>query len=213
MIIRPANSRGIFDSGWIRSSRTFSNNSYWDPRYMSYGNLKVINDDLQQPDNMVPLHQHLNYDILGYMISGTLEHTDSLGNRQIAVPGQVQHMWCGSGIWHTEACISAIPARYIQIWITPKEEYKDTTPCYELIEKDMTSYGLIPVSLKQDMKIHAGQLNGDKTINIVRTAYVYVVSGEINGTDFTLKEGDGAELDSDLIANFDAHILLFEECV
>jgi redox-sensitive bicupin YhaK (pirin superfamily) len=177
---------------------------------MNWGNLKVINDDIQQPGNMVPNHEHLNYDILGYMVEGELEHKDSLGNVVRAVPGQIQHMWCGSSIWHTEASVGTIPARYLQLWITPKQELRDSAPRYEIIQKDPDIYGSILVDLQQDMTIHAGWLTGTHTLNI-SNAYIYVVEGSIFGTDFKLEEGDGATLTSSLTADFNAHIILFEE--
>lgn len=211
MKIRPANTRGFLDVGWIKSRRTFSNNSYWDPKYQNWGNLKVINDDVQQPGNMVPNHQHRNYDILGYLVEGELEHKDSLGNIVRARPGQIQRMWCGNSIWHTEASVGTVPARYLQLWITPKQELRDTEPFYEIIQKDPDVYGPILVDLKQDMRISAGRLNGQTTLNIESKAYIYVVEGTIVGDGFTLNEGDGAELTASITANFAAHIVLFEE--
>ena len=62
------------------------------------------------------------------MVAGELEHTDSLGNKNRAVSGQIQHMWCGRSLWHTEACVSNVPARYLQIWITPKQQYLNSSP-------------------------------------------------------------------------------------
>ena len=210
MKIRPASTRGFLNAGWIQSRRTFSNNSYWDPKYMNWGNLKVINDDVQEPGNCVPNHEHKNYDILGYIVSGELEHTDSLGNTQRATPGYIQHMWCGKSIWHTEAAVSTTPARYLQLWITPKPELQNTQPYYEIIAKDPQTYGPIPVDLQQDMTIHAGWIRGETTLNTSR-AYLYVVEGTVTGADFKLNEGDGAELDADFTADFNAHILLFQE--
>ena len=210
MKIRPAMTRGHLQAGWIESRRTFSNNSYWDPLYMNWGNLRVINDDVQQPGNMVPNHEHKNYDILGYMVEGELEHTDSLGNTARAHPGQIQHMWCGSSIWHTEAAVSTTPARYLQLWITPKPELQNTKPYYKIIEKDSNNYGPILVDLKQDMQINAGWLKAQTTLP-VSNAYIYIIEGTVKGTDFMLNEGDGAELDANLTAEFNAHILLFEE--
>lgn len=205
--IRPANTRGMLDVGWIASRRTFSNNSYWDPKYMNWGNLKVINDDVQQPGNMVPNHEHRNYDILGYLVEGELEHTDSLGNVLRARPGQIQHMWCGRSIWHTEASVGTVPARYLQLWITPKQENFDTDPYYEIINKT-SEFGDLGITLQQDMRIRAGILS--EPISVTK-AYLYVVSGtcSVNGT--TLQEGDGAELLNETVIPVDtAHILLFE---
>ena len=207
MKIRPANTRGHLQAGWIESRRTFSNNSYWDPKYMNWGNLRVINDDVQQPGNMVPNHEHRNFDILGYMVEGELEHTDSLGNTARAHPGQIQHMWCGSSIWHTEASVGAIPARYLQLWITPKQQYVDTAPYYEIIDKDL-NFGPIIVDLKQDMRISAGVLTN--TI-ATKNSYLYVVSGTCTINGIELYQGDGAELDSATIIPINSpHLLLFE---
>ena len=177
---------------------------------MNWGNLRVINDDVQQPGNMVPNHEHRNYDILGYLVEGELEHKDSLGNTARARPGQIQHMWCGSSIWHTEASVGQVPARYLQLWITPKVELQNTQPYYEIINKDSENYGPIMVNLQQDMRIHAGWIRAQTTLNTSR-AYLYVVEGTVQGADFTLNEGDGAELDADITADFNAHIILFEE--
>ena len=207
MKIRSANTRGFLDAGWITSSRTFSNNSYWDPRYISWGNLKVINDDVQQPGNQVPNHEHKNYDILGYMVEGELEHTDSLGNTIRAVPGQIQHMWCGSSIWHTEASVGTVPARYLQLWITPKQQYVDTAPYYEIIDKDL-NFGPIIVDLKQDLQISAGILTNTITTT---NSYLYVVSGTCTVNGVELHQGDGAELDSATIIPINStHLILFE---
>jgi redox-sensitive bicupin YhaK (pirin superfamily) len=211
MKIRPANTRGYLNVGWIESRRTFSNNSYRDPRYTNWGSLRVINDDVQQPGNQVPNHEHRNYDILSYVIEGELEHQDSLGNTVRARPGQIQHMWCGQSIWHTEASVGDVPARYLQIWITPRVTLRDSEPYYEIINKNPEIFGPVNIDLKQHMRIQAGWIRRHQTLNIINKAYIYVVSGTILGNGFTLNEGDGAELISDLTAEFNAHILLFEE--
>jgi redox-sensitive bicupin YhaK (pirin superfamily) len=176
---------------------------------MNWGNLKVINDDTQQPGNMVPNHEHKNYDILGYIVEGELEHTDSLGNVSRAVPGQIQHMWCGSSIWHTEASVGTVPARYLQLWISPKKEYVNTDPYYKIIEKS-SDFGPVLVDLKQDMQISAGILTD---IITSLNSYLYVISGKciVNGQE--LSEGDGAELDfATIIPMGNPHLLLFENC-
>lgn len=207
MKIRPANTRGVLTTDWIVSRRTFSNNSYWDPKYLGWGNLKVINDDTQQPGNMVPNHPHRNFDILGYMVEGELEHTDSLGNVSRAVPGQVQHMWCGREIRHTEASVGQVPARYLQLWIEPKDEYRDTEPYYEIIEKT-PEFGPIAVDLKQDIKVSAGILTEKITVG---ASYLYVVKGACFVNGVKLREGDGAELVSaELKPVRGPHLLLFE---
>jgi hypothetical protein len=212
MKIRRASTRGVNKTNWIESRRTFSNNSYWNPDYVRWGSLKVINDDIQQSGNIVPNHEHKNFDILGYMVEGELEHRDSLGNVSRAVPGQIQHMWCGKSIWHTEASVGLVPARYLQIWIIPKNEYRDTDPYYEIVNKDL-QFGPLNIDLHQDFKIQCGIINDVKQLNISDRAYLYVVSGSVLGDGWQLTEGDGAELDTGpFTAEFvSAHIILFEE--
>jgi redox-sensitive bicupin YhaK (pirin superfamily) len=174
---------------------------------MSWGNLKVINDDIQQPGNQVPDHEHKNYDILGYMVAGELEHTDSLGNVGRARPGQIQHMWCGSSIWHTEASVGTVPARYLQLWIIPQQKYFNTDPFYEVVEKS-PKFGDLGISLKQEMRIRGGILSESVITN---KAYLYVVAGTCSVNGIILNEGDGAELSSETVIPVDnSHIILFE---
>lgn len=212
MLVRRAATLGYLDAGWITSKRTFSNNSYWDPRYKNWKSLRVINDDCQQPGNMVPKHRHDAFDILGYMVSGELEHWDSCGNLSRAQAGQIQHMHCGSGIWHTEASVGIAPARYIQIWVINPvfTEAVKEAPYYELLDKG-PEFSKIPIEFKSGMEIWAGVIDGHETIT-VESAYVYVVSGSFDIGGMGLSECDGAELSGDLTAEFtDCHMLLFKQ--
>lgn len=211
MIIRYPNTRGHLKNNWIESRRTFSNNSYWNPNYMNFGSIRVINDDVLQPGQMVPNHEHINYDILGYLVEGTLEHRDSLGNVINASYGQIQHMWCGKSIWHSEKCISDIPARYLQIWITPQKEFFNTDPFYEVISKP-NQFLPLNIEIKQNITIQAGVLNELKELDIQNKGYLYIVSGSVVIDDIELTEGFGVELHSEKISgNFQAHIILIEE--
>jgi redox-sensitive bicupin YhaK (pirin superfamily) len=209
MKIRLSNTRGYLKNDMIESRRTFSNNSYWNPRYMNWNNLiKVINDDILQPGRLIPKHEHKNIDVLGYLVEGQLEHWDSEGNLNIAGPGQIQRMWCGKSIWHTEKCVSETPARYLQIWILPNEQ--DTEPFYELHNKGI-EFGPLGFPMKQNIKISGGVITGEKSLNITSPSYLYMVSGTVTGDGFTLNEGDGAELDPGVLSgNFNGHIILFE---
>jgi redox-sensitive bicupin YhaK (pirin superfamily) len=208
IIYRPASSRGSASNSWITSRRTFSNNSYYDSRYMNWGPLKVINDDVLQPDKMVPKHEHKNYNIFGYIVEGALEHWDTLGNRTAAVPGQIQHMWCGRSIWHTERCVSATPARYLQIWLTPNRAF-DTNPYYELYEKG-PEFDEIRIPINCDLKVSGGILSSNRAAN---RSYLYVVSGSCAVAGQTLTEGDGGQIvqSCEIIPLDNPHILLFEQ--
>ena len=173
---------------------------------MNYGPIKVINDDTQQPGGFVPNHEHKNYDIISYVVSGELEHTDSLGNVVRAHAGQVQRMWAGSSIWHTEACVSDTPARYLQIWITPNE--RDTPATYELYNR-AEDFAPLPFQVKQDMQIRAGILCSGYIVT--KTGYLYVVDGTCTVGEINMATGDGAEVDNNTIATLGkCHIILFE---
>lgn len=207
MIIRSPNTRGHLKSDWIESRRTFSNNSYWDPKYMNFGPIQVINDDILQPGYMVPKHEHKNMEILGYMVDGQLEHWDSEGNLNIATVGQIQHMSCGESIWHTEKCISNTPARYLQIWISPTKS--NTYPFYEIITKSL-DFGPVLIG-NQETIINAGIIQQHYKVEVSGKAYLYVVSGNISNNDIQLSEGFGMELESEFFeANFESHIILIE---
>jgi redox-sensitive bicupin YhaK (pirin superfamily) len=210
MIIRRANTRGIAKTRWIESRRTFSNNQYWNPKYMNWGPVKVINDDILEPGYTVPNHQHKHYDILGYLVEGTLEHCDSLGNTVLASYPQIQHMSCGPGIWHTEKCVSNIPARYLQIWITTLEERRQKYATYNVITR-YPEYSLLDIDLKQDIEIFCGNFAGDDKWVLGKECYLYVVSGTININDQTLNEGDGAILPvNTYIIHGQSHIIRFQ---
>jgi redox-sensitive bicupin YhaK (pirin superfamily) len=207
MNLRSADTRGVMRKSWITSLRTFSNNDYWNPRYMNWHCVKVINDDTQQPGGKVPRHEHRNYDIFGYVVEGELEHTDSLGNTVTARAGQIQHMWCGKGIHHTEACVGSTPARYLQLWFTPNRDI-DTAPYYELYEKG-PEFDEIKIPIKCDLTVSGGILSSPRITN---NSYLYVVSGSCTVEGVTLSEGDGAEIDSvsEIVPTNNPHILLFE---
>lgn len=208
MKIRKSSSRGFLKNNWIESRRLFSNNSYWDPNYMNYKHIHVINDDILQPGNKIPKHEHINYEILGYIVSGELEHWDSEGNITNCKHGQIQHMSCGKSIFHTEKCVSDIPARYLQIWIKPS--ITDTNPYYELIEKSF-EFGKISINLNQKISIRSGILNG-RFDEYITDGYIYIIDGRVTGSDFELSEGDSVEIiDEKLQVDcINAHILIFE---
>lgn len=208
MIIRRASTRGYLDFGWINSFRTFSNNSYWNENHRRWDRLLVINEDTQMPNNVVPKHRHFFHDILGYVVEGDLKHWDDLGNIQRATAGQIQHMFCGKGISHTEASLGPVPARYIQIWLRTDREYWQDPPSYELVDRPET-FDVLPIDFKFNGKIQGGPMQGRHTLQTT-SAYIYLIDGTIKGDGFELNKGDGAELTEDLTANFDCHLLMFE---
>lgn len=129
---RRGDDRGGFEFGWLTTRHSFSFGDYFDDEWMGFSALRVINEDVVQPQTGFGMHGHKNMEILTWVLSGTLEHQDSLGHRQNLVPGEIQRMSAGTGIRHAESNPSATdPVHLLQIWIQPAQS--GSTPSYEQI--------------------------------------------------------------------------------
>ena len=197
IILRPANTRGNPRAPWINSYRTFSFPSYYDERYMNFSDLQTINDDRVQPGGHVPIHEHKNMEIFGYVVEGKCRHTDNIGNDFDVPAGAVQRMSAGSGIFHTEGNSTDTPNRYLQLWIRPN--VFDTEPrhdWYQFTKEDkLNKFCDITEKLpiKQDAKFLAGIFTEDFNYEISpdRKYYLYVISGTLIVNEIELIEGDG----------------------
>jgi redox-sensitive bicupin YhaK (pirin superfamily) len=191
---RDPSTLGHLKEDWIETYRTFSNNSYYDPNYIHFSDLEVINDDRVQPQNLVPIHQHGDMEILGYIIDGPCYHNDNLHNYGEVPSGCVQRMSSGTGIWHTEGNLSDHPIRYLQIWLRPNKHnfaanydvmYFDRSDKLNRFCPIASDSG--PIVIQSDAKLHAGIFTEDfnQELDVNRKYYVYVVSGTvtINGID------------------------------
>jgi quercetin 2,3-dioxygenase len=220
IIHRPANTRGNPRASWINSYRTFSFPSYYDARYMNFSHLQTINDDRVQPGGHVPIHEHKNMEIFGYVVEGVCRHTDSHGNILDIPAGAVQRMSTGLGIKHTEGNASNSPNRYLQLWIKPNVE--NTEPIHEWYQFtredklnqfcDITS----KLPIKQDAKFLSGIFNKNFTfdLNSNRNYYLYVISGTSNINNILLIEGDGLSFTQEekiiIFPDTETEIILFD---
>ena len=205
--VRRSATRGYADHGWLKSFHTFSFAGYRDPRHDGFGPLRVINEDRVAAGAGFGTHGHRDMEILSYVISGALEHKDSMGSGSVLRPGDVQVMSAGSGVTHSEFNGSkSEPVHFLQIWIIPAQTA--TEPAYREAHFDVGSRtGRLRAiasgdgrdgSLKigQDAVVYAAIADGDNELVMPiaagRRAYVQVVRGTVELNGALLEAGDGA---------------------
>ncbi|MCA9056303.1 MAG: pirin family protein, partial [Planctomycetaceae bacterium] len=128
--VRKADERGHADHGWLRTWHTFSFADYQDSRHIRFRSLRVMNEDIVAAGQGFGTHPHRDMEIVTYILSGALEHRDSMGNGEVLHAGEFQRMSAGSGITHSEFNPSPDePVHLYQIWLFP--EQKGIAPSYE----------------------------------------------------------------------------------
>jgi redox-sensitive bicupin YhaK (pirin superfamily) len=228
MKIRKANERGHAEHGWLDTYHTFSFAEYYDPQWMGFRSLRVINDDLVMPGMGFGTHPHGDMEIITYILSGALEHKDSMGNGRVISAGEVQYMAAGTGVRHSEFNPSKDEAVHLlQIWIMP--DRKNVEPRYaEKSMKDAPTGALQLITSKagrdgsiaihQDADLWLGKLGvGDRVAHKLapgRHAWVHVAEGEVSINGKTLSGGDAAAVSEEaaleLSASKPSQVLLFD---
>lgn len=207
IVVRKAAERGHADHGWLDSHHTFSFAGYQDPAQMGFGALRVINEDRVQPGAGFGEHGHRNMEILSYVISGALEHRDSIGSGGVLRPGDVQTMSAGSGVRHSEFNASQTePVHFLQIWILPNRQ--EPAPRYaqrhfaaderrshlRLIASQDGADGSL--AIHQDARVFATLLDdGERVAQSLasgRRAWVQIATGAATVNGASLVAGDGA---------------------
>lgn len=215
---RRSNERGHADHGWLDTRYTFSFSDYYDPEFMGFRDLRVINEDLIEPDQGFPKHGHRDMEIITYLISGELSHRDSMGNGETVRPGEVQRMTAGTGVLHSEFSSPTDRTHLLQIWILP--EANRLTPGYEqkafpreekrgklrLVASRGGSDG--SVHINQDVKVFASVLDAGDDLSYAlgdaRHAWIQVISGSVQVNGETLEMGDGAAISDESVLNLTA---------
>jgi quercetin 2,3-dioxygenase len=230
LTVRKGADRGRAHFGWLDSRHSFSFGEYYDPKHMGFRSLRVINDDRVTPGAGFPTHPHRDMEIISYVVSGALEHKDSMGTGSVIRPGDVQRMTAGTGVTHSEYNPSKTEGtRFLQIWVLPEKQ--GLAPGYEQkpfpMEERENTLRLVAsqdgqegsITVHQDVNIYASVLRSgasvDYTLAPRRHAWLQVVNGRltVNG-ETALEEGDGLSA-QDVVAlhiqaTEDAEFLLFD---
>ncbi len=229
LTVRKSHERGHFDHGWLNTYHTFSFDQYYDPRYMGFRSLRVINEDFVAPGRGFPTHGHRDMEIITYILEGGLKHEDSMGNGSVIRPGDVQRMTAGTGVRHSEKNASdAERVHLLQIWILPNAEGLE--PGYEQKafseDERRGQFRLIAsnegrdgsVRLNQDVNLFASILEAgqevEHTMDPARYGWIQVARGSISVNGENTGQGDGVVIVGEsslrIKAQEDAEILLFD---
>ncbi|MBM4246378.1 MAG: pirin family protein [Deltaproteobacteria bacterium] len=227
--VRRSDARGHADHGWLDSRHTFSFADYHDPAHMGFRALRVINEDRVAPGRGFGRHPHRDMEILTYVVSGAVQHADSMGNRAVVRPGEIQRMTAGTGVTHSE--VNPSPAEdlhLLQIWIEPDRRGYD--PGYEQVRyADRDRNGRLvqlaarepqsgAVRIHQDVSLWTAALErGARVVHDLapgRHGWLQVVEGTVEVAGHRLSAGDGLAVSDETnvaIAGIEpAEILLFD---
>jgi len=227
--IRKSTERGHFDHGWLNTYHTFSFDQYYDPRYMGFRSLRVINEDFVAPGRGFPKHGHRDMEIITYILEGALKHEDSIGNGSVIRPGDVQRMSAGTGVRHSEQNASdAERVHLLQIWILPHTV--ELEPSYEqkafsaderrgqlrLIASEDGRDG--SVTVHQDVSLFASILDAgqevERSMDQQRHAWIQVARGAFSVNGESALQGDGVVITGESLLTIKAEepgeILLFD---
>ena len=227
--VRKSEHRGAFDHGWLDTKHTFSFGGYRDPRHMGFRSLRVINEDRIAAGQGFGTHPHRDMEIVTYVVSGALEHRDSLGSGGVLRRGDVQAMSAGSGLTHSEFNPSRDEEGYLlQIWIMPAR--RGTTPAYDQkrFDDETKRNRLVAVAsgrgdadalrIGQDATVYATLLDAGRelthALDAGRGAWVQLIAGSVDVNGVTLSAGDGAAIEDEtairLAATAESELLVFD---
>ncbi|MBS0209564.1 MAG: pirin family protein [Planctomycetes bacterium] len=227
--VRPSNERGHFDHGWLDTFHSFSFGDYYDPQHVMFRALRVMNEDRVAPGQGFGMHGHRDMEIVTYVLSGELQHRDSLGNGAVIQPGELQRMTAGSGIRHSEFNPSATePVHLYQVWLLPRQP--GLTPSYDQRVFDpagrqgQMQLVVSPAGeresliIQQDARIYLANLTAGQSlaqpIAEGRHGWLQVLRGKLQLSGHTLAAGDGAALSDEaqleLQANEPTEVMWFD---
>lgn len=226
--MRKGSDRGRTRVSWLDSRHSFAFGEYYDPQHLHFRSLRVINDDVVQPGAGFGTHPHRDMEILTYVVSGKLEHRDSMGNGGVIEAGELQAMSAGRGVTHSEFNPSKEePAHFLQIWITPKSpglppsyaEWKPNGTALQsltLLASHNGSDG--SVTINQEARVFLGTMKAmaaeDYSIPKEHGLWLQMMEGELLVDHQMLKPGDAMSVENEkelkIKASQDSRFLLFD---
>jgi quercetin 2,3-dioxygenase len=229
--LRKSDDRGTGKLDWLDARFTFSFGPYNNPDQVGFSDLRLLNDDRVKGGGGFATHEHKDTEVFSYVLSGALEHKDSMGEGSVVRAGEVIVMSAGTGITHSEFNHSKTDAvHFLQIWVVPSK--KGVAPRYDqkhFSEQDKRGR-LVPIlvpageyangamSWNADARVFAGLLDGNQTatvpLNPNRYAYVHMIRGSVVVNGSRLDDGDGARVRDEQALQFrdarDAEVLVFD---
>ncbi len=207
--IQRSDERFCADHGWLKTCHSFSFAEYQDPKNLNWGALRVFNDDRVAAGQGFPPHPHRDMEIITYVLSGELEHEDSMGNRGIVGPGGIQYMSAGTGVRHSEFNHSKTDElHFVQMWVLPPKmglpaQYgqrdftvKDRTGKWFLAASGKAGANA-PIALQQDAAFLIARLEGggiSYAFDPARLGFVFVAEGSVDANGQTLQSGDAVRM-------------------
>jgi redox-sensitive bicupin YhaK (pirin superfamily) len=229
MLVRKSNERGLAEHGWLKSRHTFSFAEYYDPQYMGFGPLRVINEDRIRGGTGFDTHPHRDMEIISYVISGSLKHEDSMGNEAVIRPGEVQRMSAGTGVRHSEYNEKADEeAHFFQIWIMPNQQGVEPGYGQKSFEKELSTQKLVHVisptgsdgsiSIHQDANMYISRLKKSESLDFAmkpeRKLWIQLVKGSVRVNDQEIQTGDAIAAkdiaNANITASEDSEMILFD---
>lgn len=228
--IRKASQRGTAEHGWLHAKFSFSFANYYDPQWSGFHSLIVMNNDIIEPGGGFPTHPHRDAEIFTYVISGELEHRDSMGNGSVIKPGNLQYMSAGSGVTHSEFNPSKEnQTELYQIWMLPNQSGGDPLYAEKTRSEHKYSAGMTLLfsvdgtagssSIRQNAQFWLGQGEKQKSFTLdphesLPHAWIQVVSGGVQAGEHLLGKADGLAIEHldqtiDLTCKQDSVFFLF----
>jgi quercetin 2,3-dioxygenase len=229
LTIRRGDARGRTLHEGLDGRHTFSFGEYYDPAFMAFGDLRVLNDDRVAPKAGFPTHGHRDMEIVTYVLKGALEHKDSMGNGSTLRPGEVQYMSAGRGVLHSEFNPSETePLRLLQMWVAPASKGLEPRYAQKSFETELSSGELVlvvsrdggggSITIGQAARLFAARPPCGRRLlhrpSAGTVSWVQIARGAVEANGETLRDGDGAAWIGDapltLVALEDAEFVLWE---